>query len=42
MPGDGNGWSASNAIGISDDHNTYLIDNIRTINAADFDKNPNN
>jgi hypothetical protein len=42
MPGDGNGWNASNVSGISDDHNTYLIDNIRTINADAFDKNPNN
>lgn len=41
MPGDGNGWSSNVVVSISDDHNTYFIDNIRTINTVDFDKNPN-
>jgi hypothetical protein len=42
MPGDGNGWNANVVASLSDDHNSYFIDNIRTIKAADFDKNPNN
>lgn len=41
MPGDGNGWNSGNIVGISDDHNSYYIDNLRTIDAADYDKNPN-
>lgn len=42
MPGDGNGWVSNRIAGISDDHNTYYIDNIRVIDAVDYDKNPNN
>jgi|GEM_PF-3172776 hypothetical protein len=41
MPGEGNGWNAGVVASISDDHNSYFIDNIRTIDAKDFDKNPN-
>jgi hypothetical protein len=41
MPGDGNNWSPNNVAGVSDDHNTYLIDNVRLIDAKDYDKNPN-
>ena len=38
------GWldiSSNQPIQIRDDHNTYFIDNIRTIDAEEFDKNPN-
>ncbi|HMO40396.1 MAG TPA: hypothetical protein PKC76_01765 [Saprospiraceae bacterium] len=41
IPGDGNGWRADVTVRIRDDHNSYLIDNIRVIDAADYDKNPN-
>jgi hypothetical protein len=41
MPGDGNGWAPDRPVGISDDHNEYLIDNIRIIDADEYDKNPN-
>jgi hypothetical protein len=41
MPGEGNNWNSGVVASLSDDHNTYFIDNIRTINTVDFDKNPN-
>jgi hypothetical protein len=41
MPGDGNGNAPDRPVGISDDHNQYLIDNIRIIDADEYDKNPN-
>lgn len=42
MPGDGNQWKADVRAGVSDDHNTYFLDNVRIIDAKDYDKNPNN
>jgi hypothetical protein len=41
LPGDGNGWSDNVVASIADDHNTYYIDNIRIIDAKDYNKNPN-
>ncbi|MEM7107248.1 MAG: hypothetical protein AAF519_03400 [Bacteroidota bacterium] len=42
VPGDGNGNQSNVIAGITDDHNTYFIDNIRVIDADVFDQNPNN
>jgi hypothetical protein len=41
LPGDGNGWSDNVVASIADEHNTYYIDNIRIIDAKDYNKNPN-
>jgi len=41
LPGDGNGWNSNVVASIADDHNTYYIDNIRIIDAKDYNKNPN-
>lgn len=41
LPGDGNGFSNTTVASIADDHNTYYIDNIRIIDAKDYNKNPN-
>lgn len=41
LPGDGNGWNENVVASISDDHNTYFVDNIRIIDAKDYNKNPN-
>jgi len=41
LPGDGNGWNDRVVASISDDHNTYFVDNIRIIDAKDYNKNPN-
>lgn len=41
IPGDGNGWRRNQIVNISDDHNIYYLDNLRVIDAVDYDKNPN-
>ncbi len=42
LPSNGNQNATDVVAGISDDHNTYFIDNIRIIDADVYDQNPNN
>jgi hypothetical protein len=41
IPGNNNGWSSNSPISIADDHNSYYIDNIRIIDADEYNNNPN-
>ena len=41
FPSNGNQWQSDVPWSIVDDHNSYFIDNIRIIDAVEYDKNPN-